>query len=304
MPGDEKPSVEQPNMSEVFCACFIAHFEGRRGTALPEDLLAASTLPELDRRLRLLEIQASVTASLPTTAPSWDSLAWRIIRLQQKMSRGYSNYLTALPKTPLWALVPQKNEMSLETVAAVIEDIAARQSLNMIQPQPQRNQLQQHSTKLLVSDEETLDILRQRLCYMLGKARCVLDKPPGDRVAVFVRAVELSLDLENTSGSPPRYVGMPPPPASWRNRPTQTKACCGCCSCSCHPKQIRGGPPGGPMPPVNIIDVPYKKRQRQSKIKRFFKFGWMKKLACWRRRVDDDDSSSTTSGTSSTLTEA
>lgn len=259
---------------EVRCACYIANLEGRK-------LVASSGyndppfLQELDRRLRFMELRNDSAMAPPTHAPTWDALAWRICRLDTSSKGALPNALT---RGYMGALLPESFDVDLDTLTRMVGDLHTKALLPFPRgihatPSPSMPQLPK-----LVDDEEKLDILRQRLFYLAGAWRFRIENVPMMKRDVYILAADLALHTEST---PKRPQGFPPPRPVWDpRRPGQAgkKSCCGCCSCSCHPKRL---PRGVEMVPKSM-----------SKTKRFFKFRWLRSLACWRRKDTSRDSSS------------
>lgn len=265
---------------EVRCACYIANLEGRKAV-VTSGYNDPPFLQELDRRLRFMELRNDSAMAPPTHAPTWDALAWRICRLDTS-SKGYlPNELT---RGFMGALLPESFGVDLDTLTRMVGDLHTKALLPPprgihtppLGPMPQLPKL--------VDDEETLDILRQRLFYLAGLWRFRIENVPMTKRDVYILASDLSLNAEST---PKRPLGFAAPRPGWDPRHPRNavkKPCCGCCACSCHPKKA---PPG-----LRGVDTGLKS---MSKTKGFFKFRWLRSLACWRKKDTSHDSDSSSS---------
>ncbi|KAH6997279.1 hypothetical protein EDB80DRAFT_727524 [Ilyonectria destructans] len=258
----------------------IANLEGRNITFLPEDLLANSTLAELNTRVRRLETHHAITLAPPSLATTWDSLALRICRVKQKTDVAYPTKGTI--DSDFASMVPDNLDISIDTLQTLCSDLAR---YHPSAPAP--------SWPKCAHDDEMLDVIRQRLCHTAGRNRIVVTPIPISRLDVYAQLVGVTLKLEE--GELPYMRGIPGalPPAP-------KKACCGCCLCTCHTS-----------PPRNQGIYVHESRraprsygygsEREVPKRKTFGFGWLKGLAFWRRSKVNDDASSYTSRTGSTI---
>ncbi|KAI2618730.1 hypothetical protein GGS26DRAFT_352203 [Hypomontagnella submonticulosa] len=245
-------------MADVYCACVISNIEGMRSanviTPIPADF--DSTLEALDSRVRRLEASFRVTPPPPLTDASWDSLTWRVCRLSRSSSG------TGLKKAPALG-----NAASLPLLKSAIATINTQSRV----PWPGDD---------AVGEKQFLGLAAQWLCHYAGQRRVEIKDPSFQLEHVCCLALDLCLETEagfpRTApyGRPAGPMGVPPLPPSIHPK----KACCGCCSCHCH-KNSRSRD--------SSVDSDASSRRG-----RWSAFGWVKKLAFWRKkRVMDDDSS-------------
>ena len=275
---------ETQQLRHIRCACVISNLEGRCRIEPDESIIAPvpTTIDALNKRLRVLELRQDIKGALPTDAATWDSLAWRLSRLDKMVCNigvPRMNFVTSRAIKPsLFSQLASSDDVSLEMAAEVIDDVASRWSDVNLPPL---------SKKASSGEGAAYGMVIQRLYYLAGRQAIRPDTFPATTQDLFTLAVEFSLDVE--SGGLPR----PPVPIHnpWMRPPPGAKvpkagkrSCCGCCSCSCHPHEVRRD-----------------KWMAAVKRKRFSLFGWVKKLACWRRKTIVDDSSSSSSIVSSTL---
>lgn len=273
--------------TQINCAGIIAGLEGKNYLSLPEDLVSSSCLAELNTRVRRLESHYGITLSPPSLEPTWDSLALRICRIQQK---SHAKNPKMKPTDNSFAfMVPDSLDVSIETLQTLCSDLCrSRPPLFPVaaaMPWPK-----------CATDEEMLDVIRQRMCHSAGAHRILVTPIPITRIEIYAQLVGLTLKLEEPAPLVvPGMAGMSRPGG---HQGVMKKACCGCCLCYCHNNVQTGRsvlPPDNRRRFSNIINVEPPKR------KKTYGFGWLKKLAFWRRSRDDDDWSSTTSRTSSTI---
>lgn len=281
---------------ETRCACLIANLEGRRGLTTT-GYNDPPFLEDLDRRLRFIELRNDVVSAPPTHAPTWESLAWRICRLDNP-TRG------VIPKTLIkshfGSLLPESNDVEFDAMVRIVGDLAAK--VSVMSPPGALNVPCQAMPPLpkLADDEEKLDIIRQRLFFVAGKKQYRIVEIPMTKRDVYILAADLSLELESNFVNGPHAMpngplphgafprgplpNVPAPPPGWERPPLgRKKPCCGCCVCSCHPPAKRG--------------IDFFRRKKDSKFKKFFKFGWLKSLACWRKKKTYTSSTSSSRST-------
>ncbi|KAK7415953.1 hypothetical protein QQX98_005526 [Neonectria punicea] len=273
--------------AQINCVAIIAGLEGKNRLILPEDPVSSSSLAELSTRVRRLETQHGITLPPPSLSPTWDSLALRICRVQQKSHAKYPR--TKVADNSFAFMIPDGMDVSVETLQTLCSDLCRPRpplfSVAAAMPWPK-----------CASDEEMLDVIRQRLCHSAGAHGILVAPIPITRIEIYAQLVALTLKIEEPE--PQVRPGMPPVGMGGMRAPgAAKKSCCGCCLCYCH----NNVQPGRSVLPrdtgkrwPNIINVQPRRRKSAG-------FGWLKKLAFWRRSKYDDDWSSTTSGRSSTI---
>ena len=263
--------AEQPK-PEIGCALLIAYLEGKKNIAFPENEVLSLTLEGLDRRLKNLEICSNVQRQPPTAMTTWDCLAWRLTRLCVTIGGAVPQ---VLPKTCFEELLQPDGDVSIDTIEGLISDLAIKCKVN---------RLKSPCPKLVVDDDEqTLHLLSHRLHYVAGKQRYRINRHTTTKRQLYIIAAELTFYADSGISRPRTVWGPPPPPppgwnSNW-NRP---------CNCACSSRGRKG--------PVRANRW---KRSFKTRAKNFFRFEWVRHLACWRRKVDDD-SSSISSGSSRT----
>lgn len=215
------------------CGGAIAFLEGRQNITLPDDIISASTLPDLDKRLRRLEAKFSVLPPPAGLDPTWDSLALRLYRVQREDRTPTLTpaSVRSLPSSFL-DLVPAPSAVPIETLQTLCAEIKLvhgfSHSSQHGRPWPK-----------YASDDDALDVVRQRLCHAAGQTPTFyLGSIPYTRSEIYAALVDL------TVVEPPRPIPLPargpllpvggrPPLSSMKK-----KACCGCCACNCHPRKV------------------------------------------------------------------
>lgn len=245
-------------MEAIYCACVLANLEGINSPRIELQLNLIPTLSALDLRAQKLEGATSSLLPPPPTAPlTWDSLAWRVARLSNS-----SRFCIPIQSSPEVPLPP-----SLDLLERTIE------GMNLKQPGvvpvvcdvvKRADEADGDDEKTVCDDKDAdarkLDIVRQRLCFAIGKRGRKLSTVPYDLAGTCSLALYFSLEIEKAGGPMPRpmrAMGMPPPPRQL----TITKRC----RCKCNRKKPSFGSRVG---------------------------GFFGKLAWWRRKKDDDDSDS------------
>ncbi|KFA68412.1 hypothetical protein S40285_10011 [Stachybotrys chlorohalonatus IBT 40285] len=261
-------------MSHLTCVGFIANLEGWKKIDLPRDSEATYTLAHVDQRIRRLESSISLTPPPPLLDPTWDSIAWRLCRLRRRC------LLTPAPKNldfaGITSLTPEPVKLSLEKVQNIIYSIPYRYG-------------PQHVPGPIVDDDDkqAFNSLVQRLCHITGYRSLKVMDIPTTLPELYTLAVEVSIEVE-TSHYP---SGLPMPPPFLGTRPgrpgyASRKSCCGCCDCSCH----------GSSDTKSTTTRSETIVGTEPFLKRLFRFGWVKRLACWSRKSDVRDDSSSSSG--------
>lgn len=272
---------------EIRCACYIANLEGRRhlNTTGFND---PPFLEDLDRRLRFIELRNDSATATPTQAPTWETLAWRVCRLDN-----FNNTKGMVPPKTInrsffGSLLPDTMDVDFDTLVRIVADLVAKVTVTPGMPPGIGVGVQGQMAPLpkLVDDEEKLDIIRQRLFFIAGKRQYRIAEVPLTKRQVYILAADLSLDAETTAGPPgisPFSPIGPPAPSGWvgRHGGARRKPCCGCCTCRCHSLSNR----------IDLIAPP-----KKSKFKNFFKFRWLRSLACWKKKKVYTSSSSSSSG--------
>ncbi|KAI0383084.1 hypothetical protein F5Y04DRAFT_39005 [Hypomontagnella monticulosa] len=246
-------------MADVYCACIISNIEGMKPLGItppPPDF--DLSLEALDKRTRRLEASSRVTPPPPLTDASWDSLTWRVCRLS-RLAPG-----SALKKAPSLG-----NAASLPLLKSAIATINTQSRV----PWPGDD---------AVGEKQFMGLAAQWLCHYAGQRRYEIREPSFDLGPVCCLAMDLCLETE--VGYPWSFP-YPRPPGSGPvvvpvGGPAR-KRCCGCCSCSCH-KNSRSRDSS-----VDSSVVPPGRR--------WVVFGWVKKLAFWRKKRTADDASSISS---------
>ena len=264
-------------MEAIYCACVLANIEGQKHqTPLPDRALTL-TLAALDDRTQKLEgLTKGLLAPPPSTPLTWDSLAWRVARLAAQAPCVLT--LPCIPEVPL--------SPSTELLDSIVRSLINK-SPGII---PQKGDLKRASQLTGDSpgddgdaeddektvcddkdaDEKKLNIIRQRLCFAVGKRNRKIARVPYDLSRTCSLGLHLSLDIEKNL--PPGPVRMPAPPG-W-NGPPRPIVVNRRCACTCHGKKHR-------MRPSPSFG---------RRVGRFFG-----KLAFWKRSSGNDSDSDTAS---------
>ncbi|CAH0003742.1 unnamed protein product [Clonostachys byssicola] len=258
------------------CGGAIALLEGRQNIPLPDDIISASTLPDLDKRLRRLEGKFSILPPPAGLDPTWDSLALRLYRVQREDNR--TPTLTPAPVRSLpnsfLDLVPAPSAVPIETLQTLCSEIKLVHGLS-------RSSQHGKPWPKYASDDDALDVVRQRLCHAAGQTpTCRLGSIPYTRSEIYAALVDLTVE------PPPRPIPFPargPLPGRPPLSSMKKKACCGCCACDCHPRKVAAD---------DASSVSSLSRGRG----RGGLFGFLGKLAFWRRPKVMSDKASFSSG--------
>ncbi|KAI5457411.1 hypothetical protein BGZ63DRAFT_77990 [Mariannaea sp. PMI_226] len=255
----------------INCGATVAWLEGRAWAEFGGDSVPNDTLPVIDSRVRILEDRYKIATPPPSVEATWESLAWRISRVHQSQPMMMGPGKAVVAKI-FMDLLPDDLEISIETLKTICLELGRSRPIGFTQsPWPK-----------CTDDEEMLSVIRQRLCYVAGRERINYKGGiPVKKREIYAELVSLSLRLSpsnQTSRGWPVPTGGPPVILN----PHQKKICCGCCSCNCHDADNDDD---------DDDDSAYESESRWRKI---FGFGWLRKLACWRSKNDDDAMSTST----------
>ncbi|OTA90760.1 hypothetical protein M434DRAFT_363625 [Hypoxylon sp. CO27-5] len=239
-------------MAQVYCACVIANLEGRR--LQPLQPLKSDT--ELGYTLEELDRRTRWLESCQrvTSPPPLLDTSWDSLTWRVcRLSRMQAGAVLAKS-------VPLHNVASLSLLRSAIATIGVESRVIW-------------SEKENLEEKDLLPIAAQWLWRYAGQRGYELKDPSFKLEAVCSLALDLSLEAETfLSGS--RMV-RPPRPHVQPMSLVPRKSCCGCCSCNCH------------KTPTRDSSVSSDRRRGGWQV-----FGWVKKLAFWRRRRASDDASS------------
>jgi hypothetical protein len=258
-------------MSPLGCAGLVAYYEGNLHIPLPQKPETHTSLSDLDIRLRTLENRLNVKSLPIFIEPDWHSVAWRLAGLDRVTTSHKIDTVSPL-------MMPEPANISFKRLQTAVFSVPYRQGSNQI---PDVEGL---------TEEEIISILVQRLCHVAGSRGWKMTRIPENQEQLCTAVVAVSLELERIP-MPPVWV-QPPRGGrpAMRGRPgyplVGTKACCGCCGCSCHPKKSSDTLSTTSTSSSTVVE---------SRLKRFFRFGWLKSVACWRKKKDFNDASSTSS---------
>ncbi|KAI1335494.1 hypothetical protein F5Y15DRAFT_419788 [Xylariaceae sp. FL0016] len=282
-------------MAEAYCAATISNIEGWRRIQLPTGDSWRVNLENLDHRLRRLENIARISSPPPMVEPCWDSLTWRVCRLQQGMA--CPSFARAGPLHISPSMILLKKTTSVLRITAPMAVTRGTESW------PETESFSKSEQE---AEEQTiLTYVTQWICHLAGQ-HCYKIVPGADfELAdlrkVCVLALELSLAAE-----PPRST-----PGMMRNTGVQSdmaisRNCYGCCGCVYHRHQQLDSPPRSVSidrwarePDKSVLSWLSRRKPEKSR-----NSGWLSKLAFWRRRSCGDSGSETSSigsGSSSTV---
>ncbi|KAI1393454.1 uncharacterized protein F4822DRAFT_13649 [Hypoxylon trugodes] len=252
-------------MAEIYCACIISNLEGKwlvRPLVQFETELSTS-LEVLDRRTRRLEAHVHVAPPPPLLETSWDSLTWRVCRLS-RMSAGLM-----LRQAP-----PLSSAATMPLMMSAISSIGPQSQLAW----PGREGME---------DKELLRLAAQWLWCFAGQRGFEIKNPSYEFENVCSLALDLSLEAEPTYPGRPRLgvhrpQTLPPGVRVIPAPPPRRSTCCHCCT--------RRNCNGSSRRDSSVSSDGSSIRRRKPSL-----YGWVKKLAFWRRNRIDDDSSSTSS---------
>ncbi|KAI1414657.1 hypothetical protein F5Y13DRAFT_13223 [Hypoxylon sp. FL1857] len=242
-------------MAQVYCACIISNLEGRG--ILP--LQPSNPEGELGFTLEQLDKRTRWLESRQriTSPPPLLETSWDSLTWRVcRLSR-------LRPGAVLAKSVPLHNVASISLLRNAIATIGVESRLPW-------------SEKVNSGEKDLLPIAAQWLWRYAGQRGYELKDPSFELDAVCSLALDLSLEAETFLGVN-RIPGIVRPPLPTVH-PFQRKPCCGCCTCNCHKNLPR------------IISVDSDRRRGRWQV-----FGWVKKLAFWRKRHIADDSSSISS---------
>jgi hypothetical protein len=259
-------------MSALACVGLVAYFEGNLQIPLPPNPETRTSLPDLDIRLRTLENRYNVKSLPIFIEPDWHSIAWRLASLDR--INGNLNKIDTV--SPL--MMPEPANISFKRLQTAVFGVPYRQGSN---PTPDVEGR---------TEEEIMSILVQRLCHVAGSRGWKMSRIPENQEQLCAAVVAVSLELDRIPMPPVGWTGMGrpgrPPMRGLVYPSAGKKACCGCCSCKCHPKKASDTLSTTSTSSSTVVE---------SRLKRFFRFGWLRSVACWRKKKDFDDASSTSS---------
>ncbi|KAI0180456.1 hypothetical protein GGR52DRAFT_245114 [Hypoxylon sp. FL1284] len=252
-------------MAEAYCACLIANVEGLKCMPLPADGELKPTLEALDGRVRVLEIRSCVTPPPPMLDVTWDSLTWRVCRLVRSARSGRVMREWSVKKRP-----PLSDATSVTFLRNVVRSLDARRPF----PWPPERADDKGSA---VDDKDFLCRMTQWLCHLAGQRGFQVDTCTFEPGAACALAVDLAMETES---GPSFYPSLPPPHPPRGAGPSPY---CGCC-CG------RARRPRAPS-----VSSWAAESDRCGNCSGWRPFGWLRKLAFWRRKRpaynDSDDDS-------------
>lgn len=211
-------------MEATYCVCVLANLEGLNNYLSREESSLAPTLAALDTRTQKLEdATLGLLPPPPVTPLTWSSLAWRVARLSANNSR-FVSVLQSAPEVPLSASLDLLDNivasLNNKFPGALLVKGDAKRSLPTDEGDADDEKTVYDDKD---ADEKRLDVLRQRLCYAIGKRGKKIDCVPYSLPATCSLALYLSLDVEKSgalASRPPGWNarGMAPDPP----RPTRT----------------------------------------------------------------------------------
>ncbi|KAL2111894.1 hypothetical protein VUR80DRAFT_9105 [Thermomyces stellatus] len=225
-------------MEAIFCACMLANLEGVNNTPPEHESLIVATLSALDIRAQKLEGSTpGLLAPPPTTPLTWNSLAWRVARVANS-GRFWITY-HATPKVPL--------DASLDLLDSIVESINIKVPGTIpvsreVNGATAGDEGDGEDEKTVCDDNDAdgrrLDLIRQRLCFAVGRRGMKIGEVSYDLSSTCSLAPYLALDIEKTASPlsrPRKTTAMPPP------RPPQTITITRRCKCRCNRKKVTLG---------------------------------------------------------------
>ena len=185
----ENGAMAQTDEAGFRIACLIANCEGLWNLPLCEDL--STSLKSLDKRVGLHEIRSQMTTVLPTGNPTWKSLARRTCRLIHGRPSGPT------VNTMFVDLLPSGEKATMNDLLALADDLAAYVPTLNLPPLPEVLGAGQH-----------LDLMCQRIFYMVGKRRYRLTEVPMTIRDVYTKGVGAIIAIEAAQAM---RLRMPPP---------------------------------------------------------------------------------------------
>ncbi|MBE3043934.1 hypothetical protein IMZ48_15445 [Candidatus Bathyarchaeota archaeon] len=265
-------------MEATYCACVLANIEGLNDFPAAKDSTHTPTLAALDARTQKLEgATPGLLAPPPSTPVTWDSLAWRVARVNANSNR-FALAMKHAPEVPLSG--------SLDLLDSIVASLNCKAPGTITFGSDERRGAagedgDADDEKTVCddkdADERRHDVLRQRVCYAVGKRGMKIDRVPYNLGTTCSLALYLSLAVEKGTSQPIRRPGMcgagippnwsgPPPPASRVVRVSKHY------TCRYHGRKSLGSRIGG-----------------------FFK-----KMAWWRKDTSNDIDSDSDSGSDTT----
>lgn len=320
--------------AQISCAAAVAALEGRCNIRLPSPIAPNSTLVALSNRVRAIEYDAVRHGHRSPVAmdPTWESLAWRIWTLDARLRSLRIPQLVMIESSSVdkpnrknspiaWSMIPDPTAVSTETLRQMCIELVLRfpapgsspaspsppalpLSSNLEESDEKMDDLTKRATDM---DSELLDAIRQALFHVAGGNGHHFIQVPLTQTEIFVALVELSVRLETVPSGPlfpPPPRGMPPsavPAPPWYHRRPGQKFCPINCACSCHSTTMATFNNNNNNDDSDSDDSSESSgsigRGGRWRRKLVPSFGWLKKLACWRRSSIDDDSSSSSGRT-------
>ncbi|KAH9900365.1 hypothetical protein F4778DRAFT_137981 [Xylariomycetidae sp. FL2044] len=277
-----EPKKEVNDAVQHYCICVLSNIEGLKNVVLPTGSEARATIENLDRRTRGIESMMRIAAPPPMLETSWDSLAWRICRLERLLSH---------VRIPINLLPPGFETVSVSLLQSILASIPATHSTARAFVWPEKEDLE---------EKELIELAAQWLWHMAGLRGMRIVHVNLELKAVCMAGADISLMAERPfigpytppGGQGPVHPhGIPPAPhiINMRAPPHRKKACCGCCICSCHKRESG-------LRDDSSSSIVLRRRRRGRWC------GWLQKLAFWRRNKFNDAASFITTSSSSSST--
>ncbi|VUC27058.1 unnamed protein product [Clonostachys rosea] len=262
--------------AQAKCGGAIASLEGRQNIQLPDDIISASTLHGLDKRLRRLEGNFSILSPPAGLDPTWDSLALRLYRVQ-KDNRAPTlltpTSVRSLPNSFL-DLVPDPSAVPIDTLQTLCAEIK-------LSPGFSRTSQHGRPWPKYANDDDALDVIRQRLCHAASQIAVCLSSIPYTRSEIYAALADLTVEPVMPRLPPRGPIPMPPPLHGGKKK----KVCCGCCACDCHPRRVAADDAS------SVSSVSRGRGRGRGGL-----LGFLGKLAFWRRPKLVSDGASFSSG--------
>ena len=270
------------SQAQTRCLGMLANLEGLKQANCPE---FNDSKTDIHVRVCALEDMYKITPPPPMQENDWDSLAWRIRRIDKRCEG--LQWRRTLTNPAFDQLVADPTHITMDKIHEIMASI---KKLEFCKPWPK--------AEGKVKDEDAeLSKASQRLCFIAGSHRIRLVTIPATEKELYAAAVEVALEAET-----PNLGAFPPPPGGFR--PWAAPCRRPGCICSCHSRPPLPPPPGAHITPrcrrrasfSSVSSSSSSSRsstvRKPSLMKRVFGFGWLRPLACWRKkRVVDDDSS-------------
>lgn len=297
-------------MSSTWCAQKVANLEGWRHLNTAKLLLGKVTVENIDRRTRHLETLFEAESPPPMLAVTWESLEWRILRLDRRASQGMLLLGDCVREPQHELAAPASHADALATIKTVLATYWRDDAGVGCSALPDDAAAADHTA------------LAQCLSWAAGRMHFRSPDRQHDVAQLYRFALELALAVpapDRTRPPVPRSIppdprlvrprGFPPRPGPPGMVLPPRAAMVGGCNCYCH-----GPPPGPPpppppphRPPPRAMDVEPPRRKskpagflgwgRRGKAKKTGKgprFGWFRALWCFGggTKVEDSDDES------------